>query len=120
MSLAKYVAGQMNSALGETVGYHVGGGREDSRRFSDKTKIKYCTDGLQLVKQLMDKEMTQSNGKETVLIIDEVHERNQNIEVLIAWVKLMKKKGKKIKLVLMSATIDAEQLQDFLEKDKSE
>jgi len=80
---------------------------------SQQTGIKYCTDGLHLVQQLMNSEEKITNQKETILVIDEVHEWNQNIEVLIAWVKKEKELGKKIKVVLMSATLDAEQLAAF-------
>ncbi|MDR0860110.1 MAG: DEAD/DEAH box helicase [Candidatus Peribacteria bacterium] len=112
MSLADRVAEEMGGVLGEEVGYHVGGQTQNARNFSPTTKIKFCTDGLQLVKQLMDKSIITSD-KNTVLVIDEVHEWNQNIEVLVAWTKKLKKLGIKMKVILMSATIDKENLATY-------
>jgi ATP-dependent helicase HrpB len=85
---------------------------QNSRKFAPHTSIKFCTDGLQLVKQLMDKSIL-TKDKKTVLVIDEVHEWNQNIEVLVAWTKKLKSLGKNIKVILMSATIDAEHLAQY-------
>lgn len=56
---------------------------------------------------------TPSEAKDTVLIIDEIHERNQNVEILLAWLKKEKQQGKKIKVILMSATLDQEALEEF-------
>jgi HrpA-like RNA helicase len=112
MSLADRVAEEMGGEVGKEVGYHVGGQVQNSRKFSPETKIKFCTDGLQLVKQLMDKSILTSDEK-TVLVIDEVHEWNQNIEVLVAWAKRLKTLGKKMKVILMSATIDSDRLVQY-------
>lgn len=56
---------------------------------------------------------TPSEAKDTVLIIDEIHERNQNVEILLAWLKKEKQQGKKITVILMSATLDQEALEEF-------
>lgn len=56
---------------------------------------------------------TPSEAKDTVLIIDEIHERNQNVEILLAWLKKEKQQGKKIKVILMSATLDQQALEEF-------
>lgn len=118
VSLARHVAEEVDSPIWDLVWYHTGWWKAENRKFSDKTNIKYCTDWLQLVKQLVDNSITNNNKKETVLIIDEVHEWNKNIEVLIAWVKKMKAEWHKIKVICMSATLDAEKLQDFLSADE--
>lgn len=56
---------------------------------------------------------TPSEAKDTVLIIDEIHERNQNVEILLAWLKKEKQQDKKITVILMSATLDQEALEEF-------
>lgn len=104
VSLATRVAEEMGNS--SVVGYHTA---FESTKTAD-TKVLFCTDGLQMAKAVSNKAI-QSN---TVLIIDEVHEWNLNIETLIAWVKNEKKSfGSKIKVVLMSATVDVESLVDF-------
>lgn len=76
------------------------------------TKILFCTDGLQVAKGIR-------NFENTVLIIDEIHEWNLNIETLVAWIKQFREEGNKIKVVLMSATIDTQDLEKFYESGSS-
>lgn len=73
---------------------------------ADTAGILFCTDGLQLARGL-------SPNDKTVLIIDEVHEWNLNIETIIAWARKYKEDGHRIKTVLMSATLEAEDLARF-------
>jgi len=68
--------------------------------------ILYCTDGLQLVRELTGNGII---GRQ-VLILDEIHEWNENMEVLIAWAKKRCQEDPSFKLVLMSATIEADSL----------
>lgn len=88
--------------LNQIVGYKTA--FEDTT--SSSTKVLFCTDGLQLARGIKD-------FNNTVLIIDEVHEWNLNIETLIAWVHDAQNKGKNIKVVLMSATVDSQDLKKF-------
>lgn len=76
------------------------------------TKVLFCTDGLQVAKGIR-------NFENTVLIIDEVHEWNLNIETLVAWIKRFREEGNHIKVVLMSATIDTEDLEKFYQSGSS-
>jgi len=70
------------------------------------TTILYCTDGLQLVR-----EITGSGIREKqILILDEVHEWNENMEVLVAWAKKRCQEDPHFKVVIMSATIEADTL----------
>lgn len=107
-TLATRVAQEMNVTLGQEVGYRTG---YDTLACPD-SKIVYATDGLQVVKTLFD----QNSQKQNVLIIDEVHEWNLNIETLIAWVKFMKEKWN-TKVVLMSTTLETASLSKFFEDD---
>lgn len=105
-SVAARVAQTTGSRLGERVGYRTAEDRCDSA----VTKILFCTDGLQLVRELTGQ---QAAGGKTVLVLDEVHEWNINMEVLIAWAKQRQQRGDDLKIVVMSATIDSDQLAGF-------
>lgn len=87
------------------VGYRTAHERDDS---PDNT-ILYCTDGLQLVRELAG---SGTNAKQ-VLVLDEIHEWNENMEVLIAWAKKRCQAEPNFKIVLMSATIEANSLAEY-------
>lgn len=106
LSLAQRVAQEVNCAVGEYVGYRTAVDRMDG----PDTRILFCTDGLELVVQVMGGETPQG-----VIVIDEIHEWNLNIEMLVAWCRREIARGASYKLVLMSATIDIEPLQKFLQ-----
>lgn len=81
-----------------TIGYRTAQERDDDPH----NEILYCTDGLQLVR-----EITGAGIKDRqVLVLDEVHEWNENMEVLIAWAKKRCLEDERFKVVIMSATID--------------
>lgn len=107
-SLAKRVSEEMCITLGQEVGYRT----SYDKCSSPNSKILYCTDGLQLVKTIF----SENTNAENVLMIDEVHEWNLNIETLIAWCKFMYKKWN-TKVVIMSATLDAGKLANFFGTD---
>ncbi len=105
-ALAQRVAQEMSTRLGDRVGFRTAEERSDSAA----TEILFVTDGLQLVRELAGQGGT---GRKTVLVLDEVHEWNLNIEVLVAWAKSRLAQGDDLKVVLMSATLDAERLATF-------
>lgn len=107
-AFAERAAEEMNSPLGETVGFRTGFERKDSAN----TSILYCTDGLELVWEITD-----TRNKQKVLIIDEVHEWNLNIETLVAWSKKKISEGWCTKVVIMSATLEKEALTKYFGKD---
>ncbi|MES2876667.1 MAG: helicase-related protein [Patescibacteria group bacterium] len=87
------------------VGYRTAHERDDS----PTTQILYCTDGLQLVREIAG----EGTKKQQVLILDEVHEWNENMEVLIAWAKKRCDEDPHFKVVIMSATIDTAPLAQY-------
>ncbi len=105
-ALAQRVAQEMGTRLGDRVGFRTAEERSDSAA----TEILFVTDGLQLVRELAGQGGT---GRKTVLVLDEVHEWNLNVEVLVAWVKSRISAGDDLKVVLMSATLEAEKLSAF-------
>lgn len=86
----------------DMIGYRTAHERDDS----GTTKILYCTDGLQLVRELTGIGV---NAKQ-VLVLDEVHEWNENMEVLVAWAKRRCQQEPNFKVVIMSATIETDDL----------
>ena len=91
--------------LGEDVGYSI--------RFEDvtddKTRIKYMTDGVLLRESLMDRELE----KYSCVIMDEAHERSLNTDVLFGVMKGVLKSRLDFKLVVTSATMDAQKFSNF-------
>ena len=87
------------------IGYRTAHERDDS----PNTHILYCTDGLQLVREITGVGIRDNQ----VLILDEVHEWNENMEVLIAWAKKRCQEDERFKVVIMSATIDTAPLAEF-------
>lgn len=103
-TVAARVAEELGVELGsETIGYHIAGEQVGSL----DTRLLFCTDGLALVRELLGQARAQ------VLVLDEVHEWNENMEVLVAWTKRQLEEGTDFKLVLMSATMEAEKLSAY-------
>ncbi len=80
---------------------------------SEDTRLLYCTDWLQMVREIIWKWLKWKS----VLVIDEVHEWNTNIETLLAWSKQKIKENPEFKVVIMSATFDASRMQDYFNYD---
>lgn len=87
------------------IGYRTAHERDDD----PDNIILYCTDGLQLVRELTGS----GTKRKQVLVLDEIHEWNENMEVLIAWSKKRCQEDPNFKIVLMSATIEAESLANY-------
>ena len=104
-TVSERVAEEYGTPFGEIVGFRTALERKDS----PATNCLFVTDGLALVRELV------GAGDYSVLIIDEVHEWNLNIEVLVAWARLQMKTQPKFKLVLMSATLEAERLSAYFD-----
>lgn len=106
-SLAERVAEEHGSELGDVIGYRTAFERCDSAR----TRCVFCTDGLELVRELYH------DWRPDVLVIDEVHEWNLHMETLVAFVKdqFLQFKDRDFKLLIMSATLEADQLSDYLD-----
>ena len=99
-AVSERIAEELNSPLGEAVGYKV--------RFHDKTGdnsyIKLMTDGILLAECHHDPYLNQYD----TLIIDEAHERSLNIDFLLGYIKRLLEKRKDLKVIITSATIDPE------------
>lgn len=91
----------------EIIGYRTAHERDDS----PNTSILYCTDGLQLVREITGAGISERQ----VLVLDEMHEWNENMEVLVAWAKKRCEEEPRFKVVIMSATIETSTLADYFD-----
>ena len=103
-TVASRVASELNSPVGHAVGYKI--------RFSDKvsaqTYIKLMTDGILLAETQGDPALQAYD----TLIIDEAHERSLNIDFLLGYLKQLLPQRPDLKLIVTSATINAQQLSE--------
>jgi ATP-dependent helicase HrpA len=103
-SIARRIAAELDSALGEVVGYKV--------RFTDHTRpgasIKLMTDGILLAETQGDPLLQAYD----TLIIDEAHERSLNIDFLLGYIKQLLPRRDDLKVIITSATIDADRFAD--------
>ncbi len=99
-SVASRIAQELQTELGSAVGFKV--------RFTDKSSsssyIKLMTDGILLAETLSDKFLTAYD----TIIIDEAHERSLNIDFLLGYLKRLLAKRPALKVIVTSATVDAE------------
>ena len=97
---AARIAQELKTELGGAVGYKI--------RFNDKVSprsyIKLMTDGILLAETQGDRDLRQYD----TIIIDEAHERSLNIDFLLGYLKQLLPRRPDLKLVVTSATIDAE------------
>eukprot|EP00479_Gromia_sphaerica_P004365 TRINITY_DN1512_c0_g1_i1.p1 TRINITY_DN1512_c0_g1~~TRINITY_DN1512_c0_g1_i1.p1 ORF type:complete len:134 (-),score=24.77 TRINITY_DN1512_c0_g1_i1:296-697(-) len=107
MSVAKRVADEMGVKLGNEVGYSI----RFEDQTSDKTIIKYMTDGMLLREFLSEPDL----ASYSVLIIDEAHERTLHTDVLFGLVKDVARFRDDLKLVISSATMDAKKFSEFFD-----
>ena len=100
VSVARRIAEEIGSPLGEHVGFKV--------RFADRlhpgASVKLMTDGILLAETQRDPLLSQYD----TLIIDEAHERSLNIDFLLGYLRALLPRRPDLKLVITSATIDAE------------
>lgn len=105
MSVAKRVAEEVGCQLGEEVGYTI--------RFEDitsqATKIKYMTDGMLQREILMDPDLK----RYSVIMLDEAHERTIATDVLFALLKKTIKRRPDLKVIITSATLDADKFSAY-------
>jgi len=99
-SVATRIAEELGTERGDLVGYKVRFHEESSRR----TAIKLMTDGILLAETQGDRELRQYDS----IIIDEAHERSLNIDFLLGYLKQLSERRRDLKVVITSATIDAE------------
>jgi len=110
-TVAARVAEELESskdALGALVGFAV---RFDNCWDSEKTKILYATDGTLLRMMLSDPLLS----KFQVIMLDEVHERTVSTDILCGLLKKIQRIRSDLRVIISSATVDAEKFRAFFE-----
>ncbi|KAJ7366656.1 pre-mRNA splicing factor [Mycena albidolilacea] len=107
MSVAARVAEEMGTKVGYEVGYSIR--FEDCT--SDKTVLKYMTDGMLLREFLTEPDLAGYSA----LIIDEAHERTLSTDILFALVKDIARFRPELRLLISSATLDAEKFSEYFD-----
>ncbi|KZP00950.1 P-loop containing nucleoside triphosphate hydrolase protein [Calocera viscosa TUFC12733] len=121
ISLAARVALEQGTPLGQLVGYNVRFDEHTTRN----TRIKFCTDGMLVRELLIDSDL----DRYSVVVVDEAHERTLRTDMLLGSLKRIQrerktgekrdrdgKKMKPLKVVVMSATLDAERFSAFFNR----
>ena len=105
--MAQRVAEETHSEVGQQVGVQV---RFDNKT-TEQTILKFMTDGILLAETRNDRTLQQYSA----LIIDEAHERSLNIDFLLGYIKTLLPKRPDLKIVISSATLDAESFSRFFD-----
>ncbi|RDW62809.1 p-loop containing nucleoside triphosphate hydrolase-14 [Coleophoma crateriformis] len=109
-TVAIRVAEEMGCNIGEDVGYSI--------RFEDvtsaSTRIKFLTDGLLLREALVDPLLS----RYSVIMVDEAHERSLSTDILLGVLKkILKKRQNDLRIIISSATLQAEDFLKFFSGD---
>ncbi|KAL7275973.1 hypothetical protein RUND412_001042 [Rhizina undulata] len=111
-TVATRVAEEMGVRCGEEVGYSI--------RFEDmtslRTRIKYMTDGMLLREALVDPLLS----RYSVIMVDEAHERSLSTDMLLGVLKKIRRKRKELRLIISSATLQAEDFVRFFTSGEGE
>nr|SZF06472.1 putative pre-mRNA-splicing factor ATP-dependent RNA helicase PRP1 [Psoroptes ovis] len=107
MSVAARVAEEMDVLLGQEVGFSI--------RFEDccspRTILKYCTDGM-LLREAMSDPLLEAYS---IILLDEAHERTLSTDILMGVLKQVVTKREDLKIIVMSATLDAGKFQQYFD-----
>ncbi|MBB2913302.1 ATP-dependent helicase HrpA [Streptosporangium becharense] len=103
-TVAERVAEELDTPLGDAVGYKV----RFTDQVSDGTLVKVMTDGILLAELQNDRDLAQYD----TLIIDEAHERSLNIDFILGYLKQLLPRRPDLKVVITSATIDPERFSE--------
>jgi len=99
IGVSERIAAERGEEIGQTAGYSI---RLESKK-SSKTRLLLCTTGVLLRRLQVDPDL----GSISHVFVDEVHERDLNTDFLIIILKDLLQRRRSLKLVLMSATLNA-------------
>jgi ATP-dependent helicase HrpA len=109
-SVAKRIAEELKTPLGDVVGYKV----RFQDRLSRDASVKLMTDGILLAETQGDPDLKAYD----TLIIDEAHERSLNIDFLLGYLKQLLPRRPDLKIIVTSATIDSDRFAQHFESKK--
>ncbi|MEJ6605650.1 MAG: ATP-dependent RNA helicase HrpA, partial [Burkholderiaceae bacterium] len=104
-SVAKRIASELNTPLGEVVGYKV----RFQDRLGPKSSVKLMTDGILLAETQTDPMLKAYD----TIIIDEAHERSLNIDFLMGFLRQLLPRRPDLQVIVTSATIDADRFAQY-------
>ncbi|XP_020259877.1 DExH-box ATP-dependent RNA helicase DExH1 [Asparagus officinalis] len=107
ISVAARIASERGENLGETVGYQI---RLEAKR-SAQTRLLFCTTGVLLRRLVQEPDL----GGVSHLLVDEIHERGMNEDFLIIILRDLLPRRPDLRLILMSATINADLFSKYFE-----
>ena len=105
VAVARRIAEELGAEGAGMVGHHV---RFDDRTGED-TRIKLMTDGILLAETQQDPDLLAYH----TIILDEAHERSLNIDFLLGYLKLLLERRRDLRVIISSATMNAEAFSDF-------
>ncbi|GAA1805256.1 ATP-dependent RNA helicase HrpA [Nesterenkonia flava] len=108
-TVAERLAEELDTQIGETVGYQV----RFTAEVGKDTAVKLMTDGILLAEIQRDPLLK----KYSAIVIDEAHERSLNIDVILGYLKRILPKRPDLKVVVTSATIDPERFAEHFGAD---
>lgn len=103
-SVARRIAYEGGSTVGEAVGWQV----RFERKFSSRTQLLVVTEGVLLARLQEDPFLTDVQ----TVVLDEIHERSAQMDLAVALLRQVRTAREDLRLVLMSATLDAAQLSE--------
>ncbi|WP_370670974.1 ATP-dependent RNA helicase HrpA [Hydrogenophaga palleronii] len=109
-SVAKRIAEELKTPLGDVVGYKV----RFQDRLSKDASVKLMTDGILLAETQTDPDLRAYD----TIIIDEAHERSLNIDFLLGYLRQLLPRRPDLKVVVTSATIDADRFARYFASTK--
>ncbi|KAK0705242.1 P-loop containing nucleoside triphosphate hydrolase protein [Lasiosphaeris hirsuta] len=111
-TVAIRVAEEVGCEIGKEVGYSI--------RFEDATsattRIKFLTDGLLIREALVDPLLS----RYSVIMVDEAHERSISSDILLGLLKKIRKKRPELRIIISSATLQAEDFANFFSESTDE
>ncbi len=107
MNIAQRLAFNLNCAVGQTVGYSI----SFEANYASETMIKVMTDGMLVREMLLDPLLSRYR----VVMVDDCHERSLYTDLLLGLLKKVWRKRPDLKVIVSSATLDAEKYKAFFE-----
>ena len=108
VSVAERVAQERGTAIGAEIGWQ----HRFGQALSEKTRVKFMTDGILLAETRGDPDLR----RYAVVMIDEAHERTLNIDFLLGYLKRLLPRRPDLKVIVSSATMDVERFAEFFGK----
>lgn len=108
ISAAHRIAEEQGWQIGQEIGYQV----RFANKASPQTRLVFMTEALLARQMIVDPELS---GVDLV-ILDEFHERSMHVDLALGLLKELQELGRNIKILVMSATLEAEKISNYLNK----